>query len=165
MIDTSIYEFVILLAIAASSTVSGVTAWRQRRLHVSSGTVPNRDVVYFFTALFISSALTTLFAIAGAVVLLLLGRTESERGFRIRFATFTVCSRSNLVIAPNAPQVCAGFQALGMFCFVFNATERLANNLASMGKRSVNNLALVGERLVNNLVLMGDSWIKLVGAE
>ncbi|KAL5379830.1 hypothetical protein PMIN02_010808 [Paraphaeosphaeria minitans] len=92
VIHTLVYKVVMLVAIAASSLLSGIIAWRRRCLHRSSGANPNRDVICFFTAMAVSSALTTLFTLACAVTFFLSGRTESEVGYRLRFTIFTVCA-------------------------------------------------------------------------
>ncbi|KAF9730285.1 late sexual development protein [Paraphaeosphaeria minitans] len=115
VIHTLVYKVVMLVAIAASSLLSGIIAWRRRCLHRSSGAKPNRDVICFFTAMAVSSALTTLFTLACAVTFFFSGRTESEVGYRLRFTIFTVRYRSSLMISPNAPQVCAGIQALAIY--------------------------------------------------
>jgi len=132
-----IYEVVLLLSVTILSVVSGMVSLYHFHLHQASGAIPNPEVLRFFMVFALASTAAAVCTLGGAITFLIFGRAPGETGYHIRFTIFTVRYIPCFVAPPKNQQACADFQALGIFCFIFTATERWVNRLTSRSDTSL----------------------------
>ena len=119
----------LLIFVTAASVLSGLASSHRLRLHEESGGQSNSAMLYFLWVRQKVSRIAAVFTLAGAVVVIVLGRAPGEASNLIRFLVLYVRYLSYFPILSDSLQACVLVQTVEIFCFLVLVTERYINRV------------------------------------